>query len=361
MTAQSEDPSSLSIQSLELKEPLNKYSYFKRWQQENEFSHLITALVDDVRPDVVISANAPLDVQQKLQKLCRQLEVPFVFWLQDVLSIAASSVLKRKLFWLGSMIGYYYSRMEKAQLRKSDLVVLITDDFRSLMKAWNVDQKKLTVIENWAPIDDLPVHMKDNAWSREHGLHDKTCILYAGTLGMKHNPNLILAVAERLRQRDDVVVLVVSDGHGADFLKQAAAERDLPGLRVLGFQPFDRVPEVMGTADVMLAVLEPDAGIFSVPSKVLAYLCARRPLVLAVPTENLAARIVSRNNAGLVGQPEDIDLFVDSVCKLIDDKNLRDTMGKNARNYAEATFDINKIADKMESHLLQLVEKGAQA
>ena len=56
-------------------------------------------------------------------------------------------------------------------------------------------------------------------------------------------------------------------------------------LRCLGFQPFEVLPDVLGSADVLVAILEPDAGVFSVPSKVLSYFCAGRPVLLAVPVK----------------------------------------------------------------------------
>ena len=60
---------------------------------------------------------------------------------------------------------------------------------------------------------------------------------------------------------------------------------------------------------MLVAILEADAGVFSVPSKVLSYLCAGRPLLLAVPKENLAAKIVVECGAGLVVEPSDLAGF----------------------------------------------------
>ena len=110
----------------------------------------------------------------------------------------------------------------------------------------------------------------------------------------------------------------------------------------------DQVPQVQGAADVLIAILEPDAGVFAVPSKVLTYLCARRPLLLAVPLENLAARIVAENMAGVVGDPGDSQAFVQGARQLWQDQELRERMAENGRKYAEERFDIEKITDRFE-------------
>lgn len=349
------DPPTLTIECLELPEPLNKYSFVKRFRQENQFGRIVTETTLRHQPDVVLSANAPLDTQRILKRACDNNGIPFVFWLQDVIGIATKSVLSRKLPVIGKWIGQHYLRMEKRMLRESDLVILITEDFEPLMTDWGIEKSKTMVLENWAPLGNLSPRPKQNPWSIQHGLQDKLCFLYAGTMGMKHNPNLLLELAKQFRDRDDVVVMIVSCGMGADYLRAQAEQHNLPNLRVLDFQPFDQVPDMMGAADVMITVLEAEASVFSVPSKVLAYLCAGKALLLAVPLENLAARIVSEHNAGLVGPPDDIEAFVRAAVVLSKDAKRRDTMGTAARAYAEASFDIIKIADRVESRLEKML------
>lgn len=355
LTARPSDPETLTIECLELPEPLNKYSFVQRWRQERQFGHLIADAAVRYQPDVVVSGNSPLDAQRTLKRVCDERGIPFVFWLQDILGMATHAVLSRKLPLVGHWIGRYYLQMEQRMLRQSDQVIVITDDFLPLMKQWGVDESKTMVLENWAPLGNLEPRPKDNPWARQHGLQDKLCFLYAGTMGMKHNPDLLLNLAFRFRDRDDVVVLVVSCGMGADYLRKQADQHGLSNLRIMDFQPFEQVSDVMGTADVLIAVLEPDAGVFSVPSKVLSYHCAGKALLLSVPPENLAARIVLRNDTGLVIPPDDVGAFVDAADTLLQDAHRRTAMGEAARNYAQQTFAIATIADRVEARLSKLL------
>ena len=66
----------------------------------------------------------------------------------------------------------------------------------------------------------------------------------------------------------------MSEGPGVEWLAAQAAEQKIKSLRCMGFQPFRALPHVLGSADVLVAILEADAGVFSVPSKVLSYFCA---------------------------------------------------------------------------------------
>ena len=124
------------------------------------------------------------------------------------------------------------------------------------------------------------------------------------------------------------------------------SEHKLENLTVLDFQPYERLPEVLGSGDILVAILEPEAGVFSVPSKILSYHCAGRPLLAAVPAENLASRIIQDAESGIVVDPRSSDELGFAAEALLSDSSLRERLGTNARRYAELTFDIGRVADR---------------
>ena len=353
--ARPDDPPGFESRPLALGRPLEKYRFVQRFRQEREYGRLAARAARGFRPDVVLSANTPLDAQAMMLRAARSFDAGFVFWLQDIIGIAAERILRSKIPVAGALVGKHYVAMEARQLRASDHVVMITEDFRPILRGWNVPDDRMTTVENWAPVEELPLAARDNGWARATGLDRDFVFLYAGTLALKHNPDLLLDLAVRTRNRTvdgrPVRVVVLSQGPGADYLREQAAARGLAGLDVRGFKPFAEMPDAMAAADVLVAVLEPDAGVFSVPSKVLAYLCGGRPVLLAVPPENLAARIVAREAAGLVVPPDDTAGFLGAAETLLARGDLRDAMGRNARTYAETHFPIDAIADRMEAVL----------
>jgi len=352
LALRAEDPPSLDIQGVFIRAPLDKDNYFKRWIQEREYGRLAAAWVREYRPAVVISANTPLDAQKSLLSECHSQDAQFLFWLQDFLGIGARSILRKMLPALGDLIGMYYIQIEKALLRESDAIVAITEDFCPTLESWGISKDRIEVIPNWAPLEDLPTCDKDNPWSRDHDLHEIFTFLYTGTLRMKHNPALLLELAKSVgHDTGSAQVVVASEGPGAEWLQAQARSSGLNNLKVLGFQPIERYSQVLASADVLVAILEKEAGAFSVPSKVLSYLCAKRPLLLAMPRENRAARIVDENGAGVVVEPDDLDGFLQAAHALMASPGLRKEMGEKARRYAEATFDIRDIADHFEALL----------
>jgi glycosyltransferase involved in cell wall biosynthesis len=340
-----EDPDTLQIVPISLGEPLEKFKFVKRFRQENEYGRLAATQISAFKPDVVLSGNAPLDSQKRLISASRRLGARFVYWVQDLVGLATQRLLSGRWLGAGSAIGAYYAGMERKLLRSSDHTVVISEDFVPTLESFGLDSELITVVENWAPLEEVPTHPRDNAWSREHGLTRELTFLYSGTLGLKHNPYLLLQLAVK---NPETRVVVISQGLGAEWLAKNKREQEVSNLEILPFQPYERLPEVLASGDILVAILEPDADIFSVPSKVLTYLCAARPLLLAVPTKNLAARIVERNSAGIVVAPTDVDGFLDGAAKLAEDAEARAAMAKSARAYAEKNFNIETITDRFE-------------
>jgi len=345
------DPRTLDIHPVYTKQPLEKYAYFKRFFQENEYGRNVSEIIKKFQPDVVLSANTPLNAQKAIIKKTRQSNARFIFWLQDVLGLASLQILKQKLPILGFCIGKYYVQLERQMIKQSDQVVLISDDFSSIVTNWGVPKEAIEIIPNWAPLGDIPVHHKENAWSKRFSFHDKFCFIYTGTLGLKHNPDLLLRLAIIYKDQNDVRLIVISEGPGAIWLKKASDELKLNNLIIMDYQPYEKLPFVLATGDVLIAILDSSSGPFSVPSKVLTYLCAQRPLLLAVPDKNYVARIVQNHEMGLVCLPDDVDMFLENAKKLRQSSGLRHQFAKNARAYAEETFDIERICDRFEEIL----------
>jgi glycosyltransferase involved in cell wall biosynthesis len=338
----------LRVEAVTLPREFARYSPWTRLRQEREYGLKVSARVREFRPDVVLSANTPLLAQKLLLSESKRSGSRFVFWQQDLLGIGIQKVLERRYRWLGAAIGNRFVALERSLLMKSDAVAVISDGFLPALEELGIPSKKIFVVENWAPIDELPLRPRANEWARSQDLVAKRVILYSGTLGLKHDPEVIVQLARHLVELDDVEVVVISEGRGAEWLRRRRDEESLTNLRLLPFQPYAVLPDVLASGDILLALLEADAGAFSVPSKVLSYLCAGRPLLASIPADNLAAQVVRRSGGGVVVEPGDENALLADALRLLENPDLRNELGRQARQYAEGRFDVTTIGDRFE-------------
>ncbi len=322
-----------------------KYSFRRRRNMEVRYGKEVAKFITAWKPDAVLSGNTPTETQDPISRAAIASGGRFYYWVQDFYSLAVDQILRRKIPVFGAWIGAWYRHLDRRQFQRSSKIIAITGDFTPILSSeFGVDPAKVAVVPNWALIEEIPVLPKDNPWSRRHELHDKFVYLYSGTIGMKHNPAMLLDLARKQSADPTVRVVIVSEGIGAEWLRKEAAAEKLTNIQILPYQPFRELSSVLASGDVLVGILEEEAGTFSVPSKTLSYLCAGRPLLLAIPLGNLAARITRDHHAGLTVAPGDGLGFQEAAATLRCSETLRAELAGNARAYAEATFPIAKTA-----------------
>jgi len=334
---------------------VKKDNFLKRWLQERRYGDLAVNQLNKWQPDVIISTNTPLEAQKKIIGWAGKHVIPSVFWLQDLLSVAARSIISNVSQTLGRCAYNYLNKIEIESLSRADHIVAITDDFIPFLNQWNIDLTKVTIIPNWGPIEQIPVLPRKNRFSDHHGLNDKFVILYSGTLGKKQDIQLIADTAANRVDDNEILFVIATDVRGHNLLKQQLAEKDLPNLLRLPLQPVHLYPYLLASADVSLITLEASAGAYCVPSKLWSAFCAQKASIVAVDKRNLCARITDDISAGVVVPPGSIDECLSAIRKLKNDESLRVDMGKNARRYAETYFPISQITDGFETILRQIV------
>ncbi|MCG7580085.1 glycosyltransferase family 4 protein [Mycolicibacterium sp. OfavD-34-C] len=339
-----DDPHSFSVHAVELPQEFARYSPVARIRQEVSYAIRASNAINAAKPDAAILSNVPLLSLTLLVCMLKVRRRPYVFWQQDVYSDAISTVARHKLGRIGSIVGLASRRCERFVARNARAVIPISETFKPQLLAWGVREEKILVVPNWAAIDEMPMLSKSNAWARENGLERTPVVMYAGTLGLKHNPAVLSEIARNAESGARTVV--VSQGMGRDWLESNA--HDVSGLMLMDYQPYERLPEMLATADILVVLLEQDASQYSVPSKVLNYLCAGRPIVAILPSGNSVARTVAESQAGLVVPPNDVAGAASAVNALLTDATAREQMGRCARRYAETTFDVASVADRFE-------------
>jgi glycosyltransferase involved in cell wall biosynthesis len=358
LSRQPDDSPTLTFTAVDLGRPFRKYSPLARLRFERMYARTWIRRLKASRPDVVIACNLPLVSMYLFSRYARRTGLPYVMWHQDIYSNGLADELRRKLprplAWIGAKV---FERMEAFCARNAEHVVAIGEAFREVYPRWKVAPDRVSVIPNWAPLDKIFPVPRTNRRSADLFTDEDTLrLVYAGTIGRKHNPRLLTDLLRTVREMGiDASMVVVSEGPSADELADVARREPDLHLTVLPFQPADDLPYVLGSADVLVALLEPDATRFSIPSKVLSYMAAGRPTVGLMPSDNPAAVDILATG-GLVAYPD--DQGVAEVAKwlvaLADDHDRIRDIGAATRRVAEEKFDADTVASRFEAILVSI-------
>ncbi|MDN5894745.1 MAG: glycosyltransferase family 4 protein [Nocardioides sp.] len=352
LAAAPEEP--IQFQPIGVGVTITKLSFVRRLGQELRFGLQLSRQVRRTRPDVVLAANVPIPTLVILAFFLMVTRTPWVLWHQDVQAVAIRSFAGKQLSRAFGAVASAIELGERWCSRRARDIVVIADSFVDVHRKWGTGDK-VSVIPNWAPLDEIVPTPRANDWSVEHGLTQKKTLLYSGTLGLKHNPGLLVALADRVRAAggagQEVELVVVNTGPAEEVLRAEAARLDVP-LTLLPFQPYARLPEVLGAGDVLVVLLEQDAGAFSVPSKTLSYLCAGRPILGLMPGENLAAQLIDQIDGCVLPPSEDsLDEASEWVGEMFADDEYAAKLGRRARELAEWEFALDTCTDRFEELL----------
>lgn len=326
--------------------PFSKEKLALRLGYEIEWSLRLLKYLRRHRPRTVVISNAPLPVVQVVASWCKRTRSRFIFWVQDFHSMAVQSLLPDGSF-IGSLLIRVVGSWEARLLVRADHVVLISEAHAEKATSMGADAHNLSILPNWAVLEDFPRTPKANYWALEHGLARTRNVLYAGTIGMKHNLDLLLELARALKREEGHRLVIVSEGASADHLRTLAASRDWKHVRVLPFQPAHYLPSVLSAADVLTIVLTPSASQYSVPSKTYAYMCAGRPIVASTPTDNAASRLLMESGCGICIPPNDVERYLETVVDLLGNERTAKEMGRRGRAYAEANLSASAVASRL--------------
>jgi colanic acid biosynthesis glycosyl transferase WcaI len=245
--------------------------------------------------------------------------------------------------------------MERFCLNRAVFIRILSDSFRPGLHALGVPEEKMALVYDWVDTDLIRPLPRVNAFSREHNLADGFVVLYAGNLGLSQGLEHVLTAAEQLVDQCDLRFVFVGDGAGRGRLQTEAASRQLKNVMFLPFQPRNRLPEVLASADVSLVILRQGIGTASLPSKSFSILASGRPVLASVEKESETWNLVKRAQAGLCVPPEHPSDLATAILALKRDKSLREQLGLNGRAWAERYHSPYSAAEQIERLLFKAI------
>lgn len=347
-----DDPPGFRAHPLGRGSHIDKDNLARRFLQERSYGMAAARFLRSLEADVVLSANAPVIVQTALARAARRSGAAFVAWVQDLHADALMALVGRRHPLIAGLLAALARLAERRWLAGADGVILIDEIFRDRLagRPWHLALPQATITPNWSA---MPVAAAPPDPRRPSRPRRRPRLVYAGTLARKHDPALLLDLAADV----DADLVVHAEGSNADWLAAEAARLDLCSLRVLPWAPVEALPALLAEADVLIALLDPVAAGWSIPSKILTYMAAGRPILAAMPAANPAARLLRETGAGLVVEPADRIGFLDGARRLIGDADLRETLGRNGRQHARKAFAIGPIAGAFERDLRRAIDR----
>jgi len=206
-----------------------------------------------------------------------------------------------------------------------------------------IDLEKFKPIPKYEAFQKLPKNIREKI--------DRKCFiaLYAGLLGPFQNPEMILKLAQLIK---DTLFVVMGTGPLKENLIKEGRKQQVNNILFLDPVPHSLMPIVYNTADLfLLTYMTTDFLKIGLPKKFIEYAACGRPIICITP-ECVASKLCSKWKAGYHLPPERLEDAAHIILELKSNENVKKLLGDNARKMAESLFSIEKAKEELQAFLI---------
>jgi colanic acid biosynthesis glycosyl transferase WcaI len=124
-------------------------------------------------------------------------------------------------------------------------------------------------------------------------------------------------------------------------------KRKLQNVLMKEYVPRARLAELQSLSSISLVTLRAQLGYSSIPSKVLGYMAASRPVIAMTEKDSDVGKLVETAQCGLVLPPEDVSSLVFSIRQCLEKRQELVTWGANGCDYLRNHLDKEVLIDQI--------------
>jgi glycosyltransferase involved in cell wall biosynthesis len=243
-----------------------------------------------------------------------------------------------------------WSSLNKKSFKKAFRVFTIGNKMTELLEVY-VPREKIIVQPIWSIFQaNEKVAKENNPFINENNLQNKFIIQYSGNIGLTHKVEIVLELAEFLKENADIVFQIIGRGPRVPALKKMVEEKNLPNCVFLPFQSDEMFPFSLSAADIGIVILDELTSKGSVPSKSYNLMSYGIPALYIASEDSELSSYVQNFKHGLCVSEHKLDKAVDFILQLKTDKELyRELSGNNLK--AAKNFKRDNAAKFIDAYL----------
>lgn len=272
---------------------------------------------------LVLVSNPPLNV---FVPLFTRKKFSFIVYDLYPDSLFSQGFVKRNSF-----LGRWWMTKNKQIFAKADCVFTLSEDMKKAVAQY-VAEDKIKIVYNWAHNEHIrPIDKKENVFLTELKLQDKFIVLYSGNMGMTHDIDVLVDVADRLKENEKIHFLFIGEGAKKAVVEEKVARYGLKNCSVLPYQPLEVLPYSMGAADLAVVTTDAKQSGLSVPSKTYTYLATGAALLCLAEDNTELARLTRERRIGRCFVSQDLGGIAGYILQMVSDRRLLQEYKDNSR------------------------------
>ncbi|HJQ10164.1 MAG TPA: glycosyltransferase family 4 protein [Gemmatimonadaceae bacterium] len=235
--------------------------------------------------------------------------------------------------------------VQRYQFSVSDIIGVQTPANLPFLNSWaRRPGRRLEVLHNWlAPSSKecIPPFVERSR------LRNRTLFVYAGNMGIAQDMEFIVALAERMREREDVGFLFVGRGTAVSALRQRRTQLDLKNVEFYDEVDPSLIPGLLAKCHVGIVALDPRHTTHNIPGKFLTYLQAGLPVLARINPGNDLENLINSKRVGRAYTGCSLEEFERVSLDLLANREELEAMGRRGRELAKRLFSVEAAASQV--------------
>lgn len=227
-----------------------------------------------------------------------------------------------------NLIYKVYKKINRKVFASAVTIITLSEGMATILQNY-VKGEKIKVVPLWAAFNNIQRNEKvSNPLEVRFDLKNKFIILYAGTMGIANNLEMLLHAAREFN-KTDILFLFAGDGEQKKKFMELAHSLDLSNVIFLPRQNPGDTHHLFNTAKLAVVALEPQASLTAVPSKTFNYLVYGLPILAICDTQSELARLIQKHRIGFSVSGEDVSTLINIIQSVHNDPDLLKTLSDN--------------------------------
>jgi len=255
------------------------------------------------------------------------------------------------------LLNKFYIAIERSTAKRTDFFISVADAMTEQATTVGIGSKDRYVTAYSAIEEDdflEPIsQQRRNEFRHKHGISDDAVVLVSiARLFMLKGHEYIVESAKELSERfDNCTWLFVGDGNLSGQLKEQARRLGLDErIKFAGLLPPSEIPLAIQSSDILVHCSLREGLARALPQGML---CGKPAISFDVD----GAREVVNENTGRLTEPKNVEQLIKACSELIEDKDLRERLGRQARQSVEKKFAPDTMVDTIEEVYRKLLDR----
>lgn len=219
-----------------------------------------------------------------------------------------------------------------------------------------IDPMKVTLFPNTKKVNTCVGYTaRDNKFRGKYGIPENSVLaVYGGNMGKPQGIDFLCEILDSNKKNENIFFLLVGRGTEREKIKKYIEKMQIKNALLLNSLPRQKYEEMINEADIGLVFLDSRFTIPNYPSRVLSYFEKKIPVLAAIDENTDFGEMLIDSQSGDYAISNDLPDFNTKLQKLIENPDMRNSMGKSGFEYLNNHLNVKKSVKLLEEQVNSL-------